>query len=139
MIIVILIGISTPMFRKTYNDMQLNETSYNIVKFMNYGRAMAVTERINTRLNFDFEIGKYWLTVNINPQTTDRFEHIKGRLGRFYSVPSGIEIKGEDEAVDFYPNGRSEDFKIFLKNRNGRERLIEVKGTTGEPEASDIE
>jgi len=138
-IIAILLSISTPVFRRTYRDLQLREASYNISKFINYSRTMSITERINTRLNFDFELGKYWLTVSGNPEDPDAFERIAGRLGRFYSVPSGLKLRGEDKDLDFYPNGRSEAFKIFLENRNGKGNIIEVEAATGEAKIREAE
>ena len=134
LIIVILVGISTPLFRRTYHDLQLNETAYNIARFMSYARAKAISERINTRLNFDFEIGKYWLTQADDPERPDQYEHIKGRLGRFHSAPTGISLSGKESLLKFYPNGRSEDFKLIIEGRLGEGRVIEVKGQTGEPE-----
>jgi len=133
LIIVILVGISTPLFRRTYHDLQLNETAYNIARFMSYARAKAISERINTRVNFDFEIGKYWLTQASDPERPDQYGHIKGRLGRFHSAPTGISLSGQASLLEFYPNGRSADFKLIIEGRGDEERIIEVKGQTGEP------
>ncbi len=138
LIIIIMVSISMPLFRRTYYDIQLDEASYNIAKFMNYGRARAVAEGAKTRLNFDFNTGKYWLTVNNDPEKTDYFENIEGKLGRLYTVPAGIEITGEENHLTFYPNGRSDGFKLSLKNRNGREKTIDVAEETGEANIADI-
>lgn len=139
LIILILIGISTPVFRGTFYDIQLEETSYNITKFMNYARAKAITERVNTRLNFDFTESKYWLTISADPEDPENFTNIKGRLGRLYSVPSGVKIEGESPSVIFYPNGRSEDFELILTNKNDKKKSIEVKRETGQANISDNE
>jgi len=54
-------------------------------------------------------------------------------------VPREIEIDGEDASLIFYPNGRGEDFKVFLKNKNDDMKLIEIKKETGRANAVDYE
>jgi len=67
LIILIMVSVSVPMFRRTFSNVQLDETAYNIVKFMNYARAKAIAERVRAKLDFDFDTGEYRLTVNTNP------------------------------------------------------------------------
>jgi prepilin-type N-terminal cleavage/methylation domain-containing protein len=135
LIIAILVSVSTPLFRRTYYAMQLDETAYNIAKFMHYARAKAISERLRTKITIDGELRKYWLTINTNPRRPEQFEHLKGRLGRFYTVPRGIEIESAKSFLIFYPNGRSDDFKLLLKREEAggtRIKVIEVKKETGE-------
>ncbi|PIU41217.1 MAG: hypothetical protein COS99_06695 [Candidatus Omnitrophica bacterium CG07_land_8_20_14_0_80_42_15] len=139
LIIVVLVGISTPLFRKTFSDIELDEASYNIAKFMNYAQAKAVAEIVTTKIYFDFEKNIYWLTENNDPSKPDYFTRVTGRLGRVFSTPRGIDLEGAASTLVFYPSGRSEDFKISLKNQNGRVKLVRVKEETGQANAIDTE
>jgi len=138
-ILVILVGVSAPLFRRTYISLELNETAENIGKFMEYGQAMAVNEKINTRLAFDFDVGSYRLTVSKESGTSALYSAIDGRMGRSFSVPGTVELSGDDNTLDFYPSGRSEAFKLFLESSSGKRILIELGSDMWEPVISDYE
>lgn len=135
-IIAIMMGISTPMFSKSFSNLQLREATYSIVKFTTLARAKAVSERMRTRVNFNFDTGKYWMTVNKDPGSAGQFASVKGKMGRFFKVSSRIKMEGTDTTLDFFPNGRSEDFSLLITDGKGKTRTIEIKGLTGEAEVT---
>jgi len=139
LIIAIMVSISTPLFRRTFYNLQLDETSYNIARFMNYARATAITERLKTKISFDFNGKRYWMTINEDTQNPDLFARIEGRFGRSHVIPSVLTVEGADDAIVFYPNGRSEDFKLYLKNNNGITKVIEVREESGHAGVSSYE
>ena len=76
------------------------------------------------------------MTVNETPGSGGQFASIKGKMGRFFKVSSRIKMEGKDTALDFFPNGRSEDFSLMITDGKGKTRTIEVKGLTGEAEVT---
>ncbi len=128
-IISILIGLSTPLFRRTFRDIQLENTCLNLSKLMRYARERAIVERLRYRISFDEEMRAYWLEAELSPEPG--FQRIKGRLGKANPVPEDIKIKGQEREVTFYPDGEADQTSLYLMNSNGKVYTLEVRGIDG--------
>ena len=123
-IILVLVGLSIPQFRRPFTSIQLRNTCQNLVQLMRYVQAKAIAERRFCRINFDFEKGTFWPTIedDISP---GKFKRINGKWGRTFKVPDGISISGDDSFVEasfvtFYPDGSSDKAKIEISDSKGK-------------------
>ena len=117
LIIAILVGISMPLFRRQFSDLELRNSCYNIAKLTSLAQQKAIGESKFFRINFDFEKRKYWLMASGD---LGKFKRLKTRYGRIYSLPPGITIKGNQSSFLFYPNGRSQKIDLTVSsNRSG--------------------
>ncbi|MCK4462842.1 MAG: prepilin-type N-terminal cleavage/methylation domain-containing protein [Candidatus Omnitrophica bacterium] len=128
LLISILVALSTPLFRRTFSDLELRNTAFNITKLINYAQEMAIIERTNYKLNFDFKKGKYHLTYLVATEDTPVYEKIEGRHGKTFLVPRGLTLEGKKDEIIFYPDGRSDKVKLNLIDKNGKGYLLRVKG-----------
>ncbi|MFC1624078.1 Tfp pilus assembly protein FimT/FimU [Candidatus Omnitrophota bacterium] len=137
-LISILIGFSTPLFKKTFSNLELKNTSFDIAKTVNYAQQMAIIDKLNYKLNFDFEEGTFWVTQLDAFSDTTLFKKIKGRYGRVFSVPGGIVFTGDTDEVLFYPDGRCSEGDITLTNKYGEGYMLDIKGFGGELNIQEI-
>jgi prepilin-type N-terminal cleavage/methylation domain-containing protein len=128
-IIGVFIGLSTPLFRRTFKDIQLDNACLNLSKLMRYARERAIMERMRYRLSFDDEMKSYWLEAELPYEVG--FQRIKGRLGRDNVIPKGITIEGQERNINFYPDGEADQTTFFLMNGNGRVYTLTVRGIDG--------
>ncbi len=145
-IISIALGLLTPLFRKTFLDLQLNSSAQEIVSLMRYAQERAIVENTVFRLNLDTENGSYWLTME-NPDKpegnglasysqshnsdTDVFSRLAGNLGRLNNIAEGLKIETQENTVDFYLDGEAESFKIKITNPNNKGLVITQKSAAG--------
>jgi prepilin-type N-terminal cleavage/methylation domain-containing protein len=124
LIISILVALSTPLFKRTFTNLELKNTSFNIAKIISYAREMAIIKRANYRVNFDPEKGKTWITRldTTAEEGPPAYKRIGGRYGRVFSLPGGVMIEAETEEITFYPDGRASlkgEIKITDESRRG--------------------
>jgi len=116
-IIGILIGISVPRFRKTFNHLQLNSSSRELQASMNYLRQRSIVEGKPIYLNIDSDTGEYWAEV----------KDVKNRL-RTYRVPIEIRIEAEQKQIIFYPDGSIDKVTISLIGSDNQNVTLTTKG-----------
>lgn len=105
-IIAIVVGISTPLFRRTLATIQLANTTQDIAQLMRFLRVKAISEKSVYQLKFDFIEGKYYavkITVG-NPVIYDNKK----------DIPQGINIVSTVNPIRFYSDGSIEGVKIYL-------------------------
>ena len=126
----VIVGISTPIFRRTFGHLQLDNTSHNIAKLMRYAQQRAIVERLAHRLKFDPERSAYWLEVeNVGEgplPARKGFTSIKGRFGKRYSIPGGISVNFREEvsAITFYPDGQVDKVALYVSDQRKTYTLI---------------
>ena len=129
-ILSIIAGIAIPSFRKTYLNLELDNSANNLALLMRYAQAHSVLERRIYRLNFDLREKRCWLTKQLEgaPNT---FEAVSSRLGKSLILPKDIEIESESEFVNFYPDGKIDGISIYLKNKNNKTVTVSTEGQIG--------
>jgi len=138
LIISILISLSSPLLKKRFSDLELQNTTFNLSGTINYAQEMAIVEKANYRLNFDFDKGRYWITKLGSTDDTDLYKRIGGRYGKVFFIPKGLTLSGKDNEITLYPDGRSSraEIKIISKDRQGS--VLRVKGFGSNVEIADI-
>lgn len=129
LIISITLGLSAPLFRKTFSNVQLNLCAEEMSGLMRYARERAVAENTLTRFNLDAKSGKYWLSRK--KEDGEAYERLSGRYGREYSFSEEITIETQEEAIDFYPDGEVSPAKIIMTNPNKKTITILTKSGVG--------
>jgi len=138
LLISVLVGLSTPLFRKTFSALQIRNVVSNTTKIINYAQEMAIIEKTNYRANFDFEKEKYWLTKYVFSENGSAYKKIGGKCGKTFSIPKGLTITGNDTEITFYPDGRSEKAEIRIIDKNKEGLLLRVKGFANRVEIKEI-
>ena len=131
-IIGIIISISTPLFQRTFDAIQLENLAANLTKLMQYSREKAIVERLQYRIVFDIYRGQYRLEVEEDPlNNPGEFYRLKSRWGKENSIPEGISLEMEKNAINFYPDGRISQSTIYLTNKNGKTYTLITERTLG--------
>lgn len=117
-IISILVGVSIPRFRRTFNALQINSFSQELQAFMNYLQQRAIVEGKIICFNVDNDKNEYWA----------QFKDEKNRL-KTYRAPGEIEI--EQKQIMFYPDGSIDKATIKLINQNGQYISLTTEGIFG--------
>ncbi|MBL7156753.1 MAG: prepilin-type N-terminal cleavage/methylation domain-containing protein [Candidatus Omnitrophica bacterium] len=138
LLISILISLSTPLFRRTFSDIQLKNTAFNMARMINYMREIAIIERANYKLNLDHKKGTYWIMKLDSFGEKPVYKRIGGRYGRTFSLPEGLRFGDKVKKIVFYPDGRSNEAEIKIVDKNGEGRILHVKGFGSEIEIKDI-
>ncbi len=130
-IIVILVGVSSPVFRNSFSGIQAKDACQNLVYLMRYLQAKSIAERVFSRVNFDFKEGLFWASLEKKDQPGE-FERLKGKWGKAYKIPQGISLslEAEDEPViEFYPDGSSSSVKIKISDNKAAAFSINTQRT----------
>ena len=127
LIIAVLVGVSMPLFRAQFSDLELRNSCYNIAKLISFAQRKAVGEAMFFKINIDSDTSRYWLTAGKDLKT---FERLKSKYGRVYSLPKHVEINAGKKAFIFFPNGSSEKISIILRGEKSSFTL-KSKGRLG--------
>lgn len=120
LLISVLIGLSTPLFRRTFSELELKNTSYDLAKLINYAQALAVADGASYRMNFNFDKGQYWITKVDTKKETEAYVRIKDRYGRVFSVPEGYTLEAKEKLITFYPDGHCDKTVLKVLDPKGR-------------------
>lgn len=119
LLIMTVVGLSMPMLKKTFIGLYAQDTSFNISKLANYAQEMAVLERANYKVSFNFQDGKYQLFAMDASTTPPSYKKAGGRFGRAYSVDRALKIAGAKKDVVFYPDGHCDEFSVKVFSGSG--------------------
>ena len=89
LLVLILAGLSTPLFKKTLSDLSARNTSFSICKLINYAQEMAVLERKNYKITFDFKKGRYQLLELSSSTKPPAYVKVTGRFGKHFGLEQG--------------------------------------------------
>ncbi len=134
----IIVGVSTPIFRRTFGHLQLDNTTQNLTGLMRFAQMRAVASGRAHRLRFDHEKGVYWLEaqrIKERPLLEGRaFEPIKGRPGKRHYIPKGVSIifaKEGTTAIIFYPDGGADRISLFISDQKEKGYTIAMERRIG--------
>lgn len=121
-IIIILAGISIPMFRNYQPTLQLNGAVRNLISDLRYAQQLAVTEQDEYCVRFFPSEKKYQIIQCQDPEAEEILETIS-----FKGIDSITADFSHNEAR-YNPYGAvTEAGNITLTNIEGKEKIIEVK------------
>jgi prepilin-type N-terminal cleavage/methylation domain-containing protein len=117
-IVVIIIGvvmaISIPFMKKSYEQIRIENHTYNLQKILQFARQKAVLEQKIIRLNIDPSQKRYWLTTRNKRNGSADFKRLKGRYGRTYFWPEEVLVRTKKNYYEFLHNGEHDIIDIVL-------------------------
>jgi len=155
-IIAVMIAVSSPLFIKTFRDLELKDAAYNVSKIIRYGQQRAIIEENRYRLLFDFDNSSYRLQIEVRkeeirePSGGDEdegapekvivrsWEAIKGRFSEAMYLPENIRFKGTEDRITFLPNGRCNKMSIFVYDKKKNVMEITTNGRAGYVGVSEV-
>ena len=124
LLLLVIVGLSIPTFKKTFQNLSAKDAAFNISKLINYGQEMAVLQRKNFKMAFDFEKGTYRLFELDDSAKPPVYKKAPSRFGKLYNVPQGLTIRGEKKEMVFYPDGHCDSIKIYIMFKDKGYSLI---------------
>lgn len=113
----LMVGISAPRFKKTFNALQLQTFSAKLQAYMNYLRERSIVEGEILLLTIDPEKKECWVKIKDAP---DRL--------KTYFLPGGINISATQKEVCFYPDGTIDKVTIKLFSPESRTIILTTEG-----------
>ena len=140
LLVLILVGLSTPLFKKTLSDLSARDTSFSICKLINYAQEMAVLERVNYKIAFDFKKGSYQLFELSSSAKPPLYVKATGRFGKLFGIPRGLQLSGARNSIIFYPDGHCDEAKVnILTSAGGYSVTVKGFGNTVEVKEAERE
>ncbi len=127
LLVLILTGLSTPLFKKTLSDLSARNTSFSICKLINYAQEMAVLKRVNHKIAFDFKKGSYQLLELSSSGLPPVYKKATGRFGKLFGLKQGLKLIGDRNDIIFYPDGHCDEIRINVLTKISGYSVI-VKG-----------
>jgi len=118
LIAAVLAGMSVPMFRKTFNNLQFERCCWDLAALLNYAGQRAIFSRTEYRFRLNTDEAKFWIEYNGLP------------VGNIYYLPRGISIIADKKELIFYPNGSADKATITVTS-GARSRIFTTEGTRG--------
>lgn len=121
-ILAILISVSLPNIRKTFNGLELNNTAGHLAAIMNYLKERAVIAQESVYLTIDNDKNEYWAQIG---NETSRL--------KTYRFPEEIEIIKEpaEGRIIFYPDGHIDSVIVELINIDQQNITLTTQGVYG--------
>ena len=127
LLLLALIGLSAPLFKKTLSSLSARNASFNISKLMNYAQEIAVLERKNFKIAFNLQNGRYQLLEFTPSKKPPFYKNTGGRFGRLFALGQGLKFVGEKKEMVFYPDGHCDELKIKVLTGDGAGYSIYTK------------
>jgi len=131
----IIAGLAVPNFSRSFSSLQLTQTAEDISFLMRYAQGRAATQKVFCRLNFDLKQKTYWLSQSdeeeIEKESLDSFQPIAGKMGRVFSIPEGVTLETETPQINFYPDGKCDQGRLYVSDSKGRYQTIVLEGRMG--------
>jgi competence protein ComGC len=125
-IVLVIIGLSVPLFRKTYSDLTARDTAFTL-------SAMA-------KMVFDFDQGVFRLLESEEVDGAVVYKNARGRFGKSFHLPRDLFFKDpadtsigpesgrHEEPLLFYPDGRCDETEIEMVDKHGAGYRVIVRG-----------
>lgn len=132
-VIGILIGVSIPQFRKTFDNFELENFVKDIYYLSRYLQGRAIGEEKICCLNIALEKKELWATY----KGEGEFKKIEGKFGKNYKFPERVNVtlnpmgQSEITSIYFYPDGSIDRITITFENRHKKQVSLIVKGAAG--------
>ncbi|MFC1807539.1 Tfp pilus assembly protein FimT/FimU [Candidatus Omnitrophota bacterium] len=128
-LILVLVSISTPLFKRTYEDLRITTSAKELASVMRFCREKAIFERNSYRLILDSDEKTY--KVFQKDDKDNKYKPLKSRWGKIFRIPNSISLESKEDQIDFMPNGSSTSASIYLANREGTTYTISIEKRTG--------
>lgn len=122
MLLALLLGAAVPSMRGFAKGRADADAADSVLTMTRMARDLAATNGTVSRLNFDFQAGAYWVTIQqggtfVEPGTSDSKPQILASgMGVKLDLPPGVEPR---PYLQFMPDGRAEEAMISLICQDG--------------------
>ncbi|KPK97217.1 MAG: hypothetical protein AMJ95_10180 [Omnitrophica WOR_2 bacterium SM23_72] len=116
----VLITVSLPHLRNSFDEFRLNNFSSELQLFMTYLKDRSIVEGKVVALTVDNENQKLWA----------KFKDDKRTL-RSLSLAQGLFLDSTQKQVFFYPDGQIDSVTLTLMNAQGKKIILTTKGVFG--------
>jgi len=130
-ILSILTAISTPLFRRTFDNLQVRNLCLDISKLSKYVQERAIMEQVIHRIDFDVNNKEYWVSIAKDPLNPEKFITLNNRLGRKRRFSTNILLECAKPYAVFYPDGRVDELTMYVAGADGEVYTLTNKETTG--------
>ncbi len=129
-ILLVIIGLSVPVFKRTFSDLRVNLQAKDIASLMDLAREKAIMTRITHLIKIDTDKKTYrMLKMDFKKAKPIPLE---GKWGRRFYISSSLKVDISDDVIEFSPDGSSGGGSISLEDVSGFKRQIQVDAGTGE-------
>lgn len=133
-IIGIIVGLSVPRFRASFENIKLENFCLNTAEIIRYARQRSLLSRAAYRLVISKPDMAVWLEKldTEEPGTESRqreasYSPVKDKMGSRQAVPAGISPEPETIYIPFTPSGEIEKTTLKFKNDCGKEYHIVIE------------
>ncbi len=130
-ILSILTAISTPLFRHTFDNLQVRNFCRDISKLSKYVQERAIMEQVIHRIDFDVDNKEYWVSIAKDPLNPEKFIALNNKLGRKRRFSPNIRLECTKPYAVFYQDGRADELTIYVSGADGEVYTLTNKETTG--------
>ncbi len=138
MILLALSAVIAPRFSDSFPALQVRKTADQLLAWARKARADAATTGLRQRLVIDGTRKKFWIEVEANPfKEPGRFVLVRDAWDEetlaeaiVFESLEGFEKDGQKAALEFRPDGTTEDATIVVANDRGDRRTIKVVGAS---------
>jgi prepilin-type N-terminal cleavage/methylation domain-containing protein len=134
-IILVLAALSTPLFRKTYEDLRFTAYAKDMFYTIYFCRERSIFERKTYAMVIDDEKNTY--NVFFQNQDSGEFEILRDRGRSVLQIPEGVDIKTDVVKIFFSPNGYMDSAIITISDKKNRIQQILLDGKAGSVIMSD--
>jgi prepilin-type N-terminal cleavage/methylation domain-containing protein len=133
MLLAVLLAVAAPSLRGFAQAQADSDAAAGVLAMTCMARDLAATMGTVSRLNFDFQTGTYWVTIQqggsfVEPGAGEsgHYELANGMMARL-ELPPGQEQR---PYVQFTPDGRAEQATVVLISRGGDVYRVECPSPT---------
>ena len=130
LIILVLIGLSTPMLKRTYTDLRVNLQAKDMAGLTNLARERAVLTRIPHAIALYVDKDAYGMLIE--DEDSGKFIPLADRWGKRFKLHDGLSLSSDKEDVRFFADGTSSGAKITIEDVSGTKAGINIDKRTGE-------
>jgi len=139
-IVLVIVGLSVPVFKRTFSDLRVNLQVKDMASLMNLAREKAIMTRIPHIIKIDADKRTYRMftypqraeTGHVMILREAKVIPIADKWGRRFSISRNIKVEASNEAIKFFPDGSSNGANISFEDISGVKSQIQVDAGTGE-------
>ena len=125
-IILAIVAISTPQFKRTYDDLKLTTSVKEMAAILRFLRERTVFERKNYTLVIDINNRSYRAFIK---DKDEELKTLKSKWGRNFKLSDNIDIETESEEIEFSPDGGATAALLYLTNKENSTQTIIIEET----------
>lgn len=138
LVVIIIIGIlasvSIPNFRKTLDNLVLENFVKDIYYLTRYLQTSAISQGNIHCLNINKEKTpvEFWATYQSENERGEKaFRAVIGKFGKIHQAPEDVVISADKTDIYFYPDGSINETTINFENRYNHKISLIIKGASG--------